>query len=119
VTEPPLFRLTVAKVYGRAVRSPWFLCCGAVWLAGVAAGIAADIAGWHLPAGVRPTADLALYAQWTWVFATASTQYYREQPDADWSTSGNRVGKTAWAVGRRLAKVLPPPRDDGGGRLLR
>jgi hypothetical protein len=110
VTEPPPFRLTVAKAYGRLMRRRWFVCCMAVWMVCVVAGTVAYLAGWHVATDVRNMTDLALCALWAWVFAAASAQYYRERPDADWSASGQGVRRIAWTAGRWLARVLPPLR---------
>lgn len=109
MTKPQPFRPIMIKVIVAIQRRWWTRCCAVVWFVCLVIGLVGPMAGWHWAAGVSGWAN---FLWWAGVGATASAQYYRVQPDADWSGSDNGVGHTMWRIGRWLAKVLPPLRDD-------
>jgi hypothetical protein len=73
--------------------------------------VVSQVAGWHLGNSIARLVNLIGLVP---ILATASAEYYRAQPDADWSNSDNIAGHALWTVGRWLARVIPPLKDDTG-----
>jgi hypothetical protein len=112
VTKPPSFAQAFAKVLNRMLRRRRIRWCvmlvWACYMAFFLGEVAGQLAGWNGVANIATLANTIAFLFWAAVFALASAEYYRAQPDADWADPGGRGRHVVWLVGRRLAKVIPP-----------